>query len=598
MGAIGMSLVKGFGHSSMSQQIIVEDIVVESEHRVPSAWKRWDVLLASLFINLTTLALPLVILQVYDRILPNQAVDTFSLLVFGLLIAAVLDGVLRVARSAILAWKGVQYEHTEGMYSIERVVHSDLVKFESDSIGSYLDKMESLKKVREFYSGQNILMLVDLPFVLVFLSLIFVFAGKMVLVPITVIGIFVVISYITGKKLKLALEQRSSADQRRQDFLIEILQGIHTVKAMAMEALMLRRYEKLQAQSAASVYEVSRINSVVSGLGSTFSQIVMISFVGIGSIYVVSGELTVGALAAGTMLSGRVLQPALKAMGLWTQMQAVNIAGEKVNEMLSLPLEALKENSQPATIKGEIELRDVHFVHEGSDTELLSGISLHVQPGEAIGIFGANGVGKTTLINLIMGFVNPTQGEVFLDNQNIKTLDGSSVRAQSALMPQQGTIYEGTILDNLTLFREGYAVDQAIELSEIFGLTKAITKLPHGLDTRIGGANVDSIPAGVRQQIILVRSLIGDALYGKPKILLFDDANSCLDFGNEARLYKYLQENHNSLTMIIISHRPSLLAICDRHYELANGVLNSIQFKPNKKIMKKSHSSYDQAANQ
>ena len=582
----------------MSQQIISEDKVVESNHRVPTAWKRWDVLLASLFINLTTLALPLVILQVYDRILPNQAIDTFSLLVFGLLAAAILDGILRVARSAILTWKGVQYEHIEGMHSIERVVHSDLVKFESDSIGSYLDKIESLKKVREFYSGQNILMLVDLPFVLVFLGLIFVFAGKMVLVPITVIVIFVIISYFTGKKLKIALEQRSSADQRRQDFLIEILQGIHTVKAMAMEALMLRRYERLQSQSAASVYEVSRINSVVSGLGATFSQVVMISFVGIGSIYVVSGDITVGALAAGTMLSGRVLQPALKAMGLWTQLQAVNLAGDKVNEMLSLPLEALKENSQPVTLKGEIELRDVHFKHEGCATELLSGISLHAQPGEAIGIFGANGVGKTTLINLIMGFVNPTQGEVLLDGKNIKTLDGSSVRAQTALMPQQGTIYEGTILDNLTLFREGYAVDHAIKLSEEFGLTKAITKLPNGLDTRIGGANVDSIPAGIRQQIILVRSLIGDAIHGGPKILLFDDANSCLDFGNEARLHKYLQENHEGLTMIVISHRPSLLAICNRHFELANGVLNSVQFKVSKEEMEKSHSSLDQAVNQ
>ncbi len=582
----------------MSQQLIAENNLEEGKHRVPTAWKRWDVLLASLFINLATLALPLVILQVYDRILPNQAVDTFALLVFGLLIAAILDGVLRVARSAILTWKGVQYEHTEGINSIEKVVHSDLVKFESDSIGSYLDKMESLKKVREFYSGQNILMLVDLPFVLVFLSLIFVFAGGMVLIPITVIGIFIVISYFTGKKLKIALEQRSSADQRRQDFLIEVLQGIHTVKAMAMEALMLRRYERLQSQSAASVYEVSRINSVVSGLGATFSQIVMVSFVGIGSIYVVSGDLTVGALAAGTMLSGRVLQPALKAMGLWTQLQSVNIAGEKINEMLSLPSEALKGSSLPTALNGEIEIRDVHFKHEGSSTELLSGISLHVKPGEAIGIIGANGVGKTTLINLIMGFVNPTQGEVLLDGKNIKTLDASSVRAQTALMPQQGTIYEGTILDNLTLFREGYAVDQAIELAEIFGLTKAITKLPNGLDTRIGGANVDSIPAGVRQQIILVRSMIGDAVHGAPKILLFDDANSCLDFGNEARLHKYLQENHKGLTMVVISHRPSLLAICDRHFELTEGVLKPMTFKVSKKELENCSPSINQAVNQ
>ena len=182
-----------------------------------------------------------------------------------------------------------------------------------------------------------------------------------------------------------------------------------------------------------------------------------------------------------------------------------------------------------------------------------------------------------------MGFVNPTKGEVLLNDKNIQTLDGSSVRAQIALMPQQGTIYDGTILDNLTLFREGYAVDQAIELAEIFGLTKAITKLPNGLDTRIGGANVDAIPAGVRQQIILVRSMIGDITYGDPKIILFDDANSCLDFGNEARLQEYLQENRNGLTMVIISHRPSLLNICDRHFQLGNGKLENLQFKPPKK---------------
>ena len=559
----------------------------ESQHCMPSAWKRWDVLLASLIINLTTLALPIVILQVYDRILPNQALDTFSLLIFGLLIAAIFDGVLRVLRSAILTWKGVQYEHNEGIFAIENVLHSDLVKFESDSIGSYLDKMESLKKIREFFSGQSILMLVDLPFVLVFLSLIFIFSGVMVLIPITVIAIFIAISYFTGNKLKEALENKSSADQRRQNFIIETLQGIHSIKAMAMESLMLRRYERLQAQSASSVYDVSRINSVVSGLGATFSQIVMVSFVGIGSIYVVSGELTIGALAAGTMLSGRVLQPALKAMGLWTQLQAVNLAEEKFNEIVGLPLEALqlKENNPPIELQGAIELRDVHFRHENAEKELLSGINLHVKPGEAIGIIGANGVGKTTLINLMMGFVNPTQGSVLLDDRDIKTLDGSSVRAQIALMPQQGTIYEGTILDNLTLFREGYAVDQAIKLTKILGLTKAINKLPNGLDTRVGGANSDSIPAGIRQQIILIRSMIGNATYGAPKIILFDDANSCLDFGNEARLHNFLQNNRKNRTMVIVSHRPSLLAICDRHFEIKNGVLESQDYEFNQTIV-------------
>ena len=576
---------------------VVAHDVTPSRHQVPTAWKRWDVLLASLIINFATLALPIVILQVYDRILPNKAVDTFALLIFGLLIAAIIDGGLRIARSAILAWKGVQYEHIEGLEVLERILHSDLVKFESNAIGTYLDKMEGLKQIREFYSGQTILMLVDLPFVLVFLSLIFIFAGVMVLIPLTVIALFIVISYFTGKQLRAALSNRSITDQRRQNFLIETLQGIHTIKAMAMEALMLRRYERLQAQSASFVYQVSRINGLVSGLGATFSQIVMVSFVGIGSIYVVSGHLTIGALAAGTLLSGRVLQPALKAMGLWTQLQAVSIAKEKINAMLGLPLEAVKEYAKPVTLHGDVELRDVHFEHESSDHELLSGVCLKIKAGDAVGIFGANGVGKTTLVNLIMGFMTPTKGQVLLDDCDIKTLAGASVRAQIALMPQRGTIYEGTILDNLTLFREGVVVDRALELADQLGLTRAITRLPNGLDTRIGGANVDSLPEGVRQQIILVRSLVGEPMYGEPRIILFDDANSCLDFRNEARLYSLLQGNRGRRTLIIVSHRPSLLALCDRHYELKQGSLVEQTFSLNEPTIGKFKTNSNQVSN-
>ena len=306
----------------------------------PSHWRRADVLLASIVLNITSLALPLVILQVYDRILPNKALDTFALMISALLFATIIEVFLRIARSTILAWKGAQYEHATTMGLLDHVLHADLVKFESETVGRHLDKIDAVKQIREFYSGQTILMLVDLPFVIVFLTLIWVFAQELVLVPLTVMAIFALVSYVMGKKLKATLSEKSNASERKQNFLIEVLQGMHLIKSMALESPMMRRLERLQANSAQWVYELSNINSVIQSIGATFSQVVMMCFVGLGSIYVVNGDLTVGALAAGTMLSGRVMQPALKAMGLWTQLQGVSIAQAKVQEFKNISLEA------------------------------------------------------------------------------------------------------------------------------------------------------------------------------------------------------------------------------------------------------------------
>ena len=542
-------------------------------HNVTNHWRRPDVLFASLVLNVTALALPLVILQVYDRILPNNAVDTFALMISALLFAALIEVFLRIARSTILAWKGAQYEHASTMELLDHILHADLVKFESKTIGRYLNKIDAVKQIREFYSGQTILMLVDLPFVVVFLLLIWVFSQELVFVPLTVIGVFAIVSYVMGRKLKRTLSEKSEAGERKQNFLIEVLQGMHIVKSMALEAPMMRRLERLQGHSASTVYELSRINSVIQSVGATFSQVVMMSFVAIGSMYVVRGDLTVGALAAGTMLSGRVMQPALKAMGLWTQLQGVGIAKEKIKELKSIPREAIDDQADKIQIKGDLEIKNIHFKHEGSDQELLKGVTLKIAPGETIGITGANGCGKSTLMDLLMGFMTPDDGEINIDGRNICSLDRSSMRAQIGYMPQHGVIFEGTILENMTMFREGVAIDRALEVSDKLGLTQVIMRLQDGLDTRVSGTNYDSLPVGVRQQIIMVRSLVGCLSFGEPKIILFDDADSSLDVHHDKLLLQMLAEMREKYTMIIASHRPSMLRLCNRNFMLEDGEL-------------------------
>ena len=535
---------------------------------LPDSWRKPEVIISSLAINLLALALPIVILQFYDRIIPTEAMDTFLVLMLGMLLVIVLDCILKTLRSAVLSWDSAKFDHAASLDSMDLILHSDTLNFDTKPAGYYIDKIQALEKIQEFYSGQSILLLIDLPFVLVYLILIAVIAGPLIGVPLGLLVLFGFISVIAGKKLHQALMEQSKMEDRKRNFVIEILQGIHTVKALAMESFMQRRYEKLQLQSAESVYELSRLNSIVQGIGATFSQLAVVSFVGFGSLYVVSGELTVGALAAGTMLTSRVLQPGLRAMAVWVQFQSVRLALQKVNELFTLHREESGEISKDEQLEGNIELTDVCFKYPGKKTNLIDQLSLSIKPGEAVGITGRNGVGKSTLIDLMSGFLQPNQGLVEMDGEALTHYNAEYLRSQIGIIPQHGALFEGTVLENMTLYREGEAIEQAIEISKALGLNDIISKLPNGLDTHIGGASKDSLPEGVKQKIVMVRSLVG-----YPKVIFLDDANANFDLKNDQKLAEIVTKLKGRRTIVIISHRPSFLRLCDRQLELKSGKL-------------------------
>jgi ATP-binding cassette subfamily C protein LapB len=536
---------------------------------LPKTWCRPEVIISSLLINILALALPVVILQVYDRIIPNQATDTFLVLIAGMLVVIFCDFLLKIWRSIILSWESAKFDHQVSLDAMEQILHTKTQDFESKPAGYYIDKIYALEKIQEFYSGQSILLLMDLPFVLIFLVLVGMISGPLIAIPIVLLILFLIVSVTTGRKLHQALVTRSVMEDRRQNFIIEILQGIHTVKSMAMEAFMLRRYEKLQLQSAESIYELSRLNSIVQGIGATFSQLAVICFVSFGSIYVVNGDLSVGGLAAGTMLTSRVLQPGLKAMNIWIQFQSVRLALDKVNELFSLQTENSGELKTEGKFQGLIELNNINFKYPEQEKNLINNLSLTIKPGESIGISGNNGAGKSTLINLLSGFLEVDSGDIKLDGYEIEKYNATFLRSQIGIVPQHGVLVEGTILENMTLYREDEATKQAIELSKSLGLDKTLSNLPNGLDTFIGGAAMNNLPEGVIQEIIIARSLIGN-----PKIILFDDANANFDVKNDKLLIKLIKQmQQQKRTIIIISHRPSFLRICDRQYTLNNGQL-------------------------
>lgn len=537
---------------------------------------RADIIYASGALNVLALALPIMILQVYDRIIPNNATDTLLLLVIGVGIAVIFESCFRLARSYLTARAGASFEHIAGCRALHRTLGTDIVHFEKEATGVYLHRFNAIESLREFMSGHSLLVFIDLPFAFIFLFLVGFIAGPLVFVPLILLVVFAAVTIAVGHGLKKGLNDRSVWDERRYNFLIEVLTGIHTVKGLALEAQMVRRYERLQETTASVVRNVAFKNNIAQSLGTIFSQITLVAVAAYGSVLVINESLTIGGLAACTLLSGRALQPLLRAMGVWTHYQNIKLSQDRVNAILQLPQEKNTIPAEstkspvmmpiPAAQTGsQIILEDITFGYGGNTAPLFENVNATFTAGETTAVSGANGSGKTTLLWLMMGLISPQSGRVLLNGVDIAIADPNKVRQHIAYLPQSGIVFHGTIMENLTMFRRGQIVDEAIRQCNILGLDSVIKRLPKGYDTVIGDGAMDSLPGGVRQRIAIARAIVT-----KPEVILFDEANTSLDMAGDEILKNALLQLKDQSTIILVSHRPSLLKISDSGYKIQN----------------------------
>lgn len=527
-----------------------------------------SVLLASLALNVLSLGLPIVILQVYDRILPNQSYKTLSVLILSLCVVLLLDGFFRTARSYITGWNAARYEHKTACRMVDRLLGCDLRAIESVSSGVHLDRIQSIDQVREYHAGQARLVMIDLPFVVLFLGLIWFIAGTLVIVPLALLALLGLCAWAIGRRLKGVLEERTHLDDRRHSFIIEVLTGIQTVKLLAMEALMQRRYERLTENGSTNTYRTVILSNLAQNLGGMLTNLIMASVAAYGASFVIAGELTIGGLAASTLLAGRAVQPLLRALSLWALFQNISLANERIAALFELAPETKYDAETMPEISGGFSFEGVSYAFDEGEAPLLDNVNLDVAAGEIVGITGDTGSGKTTLLLLAMGMLKPTAGRVLFDGIDISRRDRESFRQQIAYLPQSANLFQGSILDNLTLFQGRAALEPALEASRMLRIDEIITRLPQGYDTRVGDGAQDDLPAGTKQGIAMAR-----ALARRPRLILFDEANSSSDSRSDAVLKEALGQWKGKTAMVLISHRPSLLALADRTYFLENGKL-------------------------
>lgn len=526
----------------------------------------FDLLTASLFLNILGLALPMTLLQVYDRILPNKSTGTMLFLFIGVIAALLLESVLSFGRSYITGWIGAKFEHKAGVSALDRLVNTGIDTFETEGSGVHLERMNSLATVREFYAGQALLTLLDLPFALLYLGLIAFMGGWLVLVPVVILIAFGTTALVIGTSLRDAIQKRMTADDRRFNFIIEVLGGIHSVKAMAMESAMVRRYERLQEGCAEGYHAVALKSANALSVSSFFSQLTMVAVAGFGSLIVINGDMTTGGLAACSLLAGRAMSPLQKALGVWTRFQTFILGRERLRKLFTMPREA--EEGLPALpkVRGRLEMRDVCFGY-GSGSPVIDHASIVVEEGECVVISGGNGGGKTTLLALMQGAMQPQSGEVLIDGENVSKFDPRSVRAQIAYLPQSGVLFQGTILQNITMFRPQLE-DVAVETAALLGLDEVVATMAQGFDTPVGDGAYDSLPRGIKQRIAIARALVDN-----PKIVLFDEANTAMDSAGDNYLRVWLERARGRRTLVLVTHRPSLVKLADKVFDLDHGRL-------------------------
>ncbi len=529
-----------------------------------------DVVIASVFANLLGLAMPLAILQVYDRVLPNASTDTLFVLMLGVVGVLVADALIKISRSAVIGRLGAGFNHQSHAELFRRVLDAEPAQFSRTPVSAQVHRLRSLQSIADHYGDQSRLLAIDLPAGAIFLAALVFIAGPLALVPVCLLAVFMLFALNRNRALQQVVSDRADQDDRKSDFILEVLAGAKTVKSQAMEALIMRRFERLQKSTAGLSAKYMRLSGQARDASTLFGTLTTVVVVLFGAFMAIHGNFSVGGVAASTLLSGQFVQPFLRAINQLTDMQRLKHDYDQVSDLFELP-EVARQEPLPGDIDGTIRLDGISVEVGKNHRRILDDISLTIDAGQFVGFRGADGSGKSTLTRILTGELSPTGGTVTIGGLQYQGAHQQALRSIVAHVDSQTAIFNGTILENITMFGAVADIAHARMAAKLIGLEKEIHLLPRGYETRLGSDLGGKVPTATLQRICIAR-----ALAGEPRILILDEANAQLDQQAEKGLIEALNRLKGYLTVVIISHRPSMLAVADVQFELSGGKLHRI----------------------
>lgn len=525
-----------------------------------------DILAAALLINLFGLAMPLFTMNVYDRVVPNFAVETLWVFAGGVLLVLILDYVIRLLRGHFVDLASARVDLKLSALIMERVLGMRLSQRPA-SVGAFASNLRSFETVRDFIASATVTALIDLPFTLLFLLALAWICWPLVFIPMFGIVAVVIYSYMVQYRMRELTETTFRAAALRNATLVESLTALETIKAHGAESQMQARWEKATAFLARVNGQLRLLSASSTNSSASLQQFVNLMTVVAGVYLIHERMLSMGGLIAATMLASRAMAPLGQIVGLLLQFQNAKSSLAALENIMATPVERSDEIAfiHRPEIHGEIEFRDVHFSYPGRQEQALHGVSFRIKPGERVVVIGRIGSGKTTLQKLILGLHAPTKGAVLLDGVDLRQLDPADLRRNVGYVEQDSILFYGSLRDNIAI-RAPYADDRAIvAAAEVAGLSEFVNRHPEGFDMVIRERG-ESLSGGQRQGIAIARAVLLD-----PPILLLDEPTSAMDYTSEAQLKERLRHYSQHKTMIIVTHRSSLMDLADRIIVMDDG---------------------------
>ena len=538
-----------------------------------------EVLVASLLINLFALVTPLFVMNVYDRVIPNHAIETLWVLASGVGIVFLFDLIMKSLRGYFI---DAASKRTDIMLSAETFARVMDVRMSErpDRVGSFANNLQEFDTFREFFTSTTLVALIDLPFIIMFVLLIYFIGGNLALVPLIAIPLIVIAGLSLQKPLRENINQLFKEGAAKHAMLIEVLGSLDTIKGVRAEGVMQKRWETFNAQLAGLGLKSRFMSMTMINLAQLVQQLSTVAVVALGVYGIINGDLSVGGLIACTILTGRCLAPMGQVASILTRYHHSVTAFNAIDKIMHLPVErpARKSFLHRPDIGGDITFKQVSFQYRGQQIPALQNVSFKITRGEKVGIIGRTGSGKTTLQKLILNFYEPTSGTVLISDTDMGQIDPTDLRRNISYVPQDITLFNGTVRDNIVLGNP-LATDEAVlEAAEIAGILDFLNATPEGFDLNVGERG-GQLSGGQKQGVAIARAIINQA-----PLLLLDEPTASMDNTSETlfknRISNYLEDR----TLILVTHKSTMLTLVDRLIVMNDG--NLVADGPRDEILK------------